>query len=373
MKSEAGVWIFAERNSPSDEELIILRKFFSDGQQIRKGEVLFELEGAKAVFEIESPMDGYVYSTLDDEQITTVIGNRIAYISKVLITGLPEFELPRVDVDKNSSHSQNEKFTQKALDLIEKNSIDIETFQDQDFVTEKDVLRILDSATDYDFQSLKFIKSKNNQRIALVGGGNGALLAEFCLELTTQKIVGVFDDRQNKLELLGVEYFGDTSIANILKVFKNGNFDSALISITSNIKFREKIIDLFLKEAIPSPIMIHEDVKVPPNCQIGDGTLILNSVRIAPFSIIGSHVFASAFVNIEHHCVIGNNVTFGPGVFLSGAVHIGNNVVFGSNIAVEPGIRIGSNSIISSGSIITKDVPANTVVKNVSPVAFRSF
>jgi len=47
----------------------------------------------------------------------------------------------------------------------------------------------------------------------------------------------------------------------------------------------------------------------------------------------------------------------------SSRVQIGDKVKFGTGIFIEPGIKIGTNSIISSGSIITFDVPENSVVK----------
>lgn len=45
----------------------------------------------------------------------------------------------------------------------------------------------------------------------------------------------------------------------------------------------------------------------------------------------------------------------------SGRVKIGNNVYFGRNCTVFKGVTIGDNCIIGFGSIVTKDIPANSV------------
>lgn len=45
----------------------------------------------------------------------------------------------------------------------------------------------------------------------------------------------------------------------------------------------------------------------------------------------------------------------------SGKVVIGNNVVFGINVTILKGVTIGDNCIIGLGSIITKDIPSNSV------------
>lgn len=44
-----------------------------------------------------------------------------------------------------------------------------------------------------------------------------------------------------------------------------------------------------------------------------------------------------------------------------GRICIGNNVHLGWNTIVMPGVTIGDNCVIGCGSIVTKDIPANTV------------
>lgn len=76
---------------------------------------------------------------------------------------------------------------------------------------------------------------------------------------------------------------------------------------------------------------------------------------------------------------IGNNVMFGPRVGLYTAGHpidavirneayeygkpitIGNDVWVGGNVVINPGVTIGSNVVIGSGSIVTKDIPDNSI------------
>lgn len=46
----------------------------------------------------------------------------------------------------------------------------------------------------------------------------------------------------------------------------------------------------------------------------------------------------------------------------SGKVIIGNNIVFGYNVTILKGVTIGDNCIIGAGTVITRDIPANSVV-----------
>ncbi|MBR3835617.1 MAG: acyltransferase [Clostridia bacterium] len=79
------------------------------------------------------------------------------------------------------------------------------------------------------------------------------------------------------------------------------------------------------------------------------------------------------------HCwliSIGDNVVFAPNVYLLahdastknhlgytkiGRISIGNNTFLGADVTVMPNVKIGDNCIIGTGSVVTKDVPDNTV------------
>lgn len=42
-------------------------------------------------------------------------------------------------------------------------------------------------------------------------------------------------------------------------------------------------------------------------------------------------------------------------------INVGNNVWFGGNITVLPGVTIGNNCTIGAGSVVTKDIPDNSL------------
>ena len=53
---------------------------------------------------------------------------------------------------------------------------------------------------------------------------------------------------------------------------------------------------------------------------------------------------------------------YGDFVPSAGKVVIGNNIYFGRDVTILKGVTIGDNCIIGLGSIITKDIPSNSVV-----------
>ncbi|MBQ8967436.1 DapH/DapD/GlmU-related protein [Ruminococcus sp.] len=46
-------------------------------------------------------------------------------------------------------------------------------------------------------------------------------------------------------------------------------------------------------------------------------------------------------------------------------IHIGANVWIGSNSTILSGVTIGDNAVVAAGAVVTKDVPANTIVGGV--------
>lgn len=56
---------------------------------------------------------------------------------------------------------------------------------------------------------------------------------------------------------------------------------------------------------------------------------------------------------------------FGDFLSSSGEVVIGNNIYFGRDVTILKGVHIGDNCIIGAGSIITKDIPSNSVAVGV--------
>ncbi len=53
--------------------------------------------------------------------------------------------------------------------------------------------------------------------------------------------------------------------------------------------------------------------------------------------------------------------TRNKGLEFAKPIKVGNNVWFGGNVCVMPGITIGDNCVIGAGSVVTKDIPTNSI------------
>jgi len=119
-------------------------------------------------------------------------------------------------------------------------------------------------------------------------------------------------------------------------------------------------------------------------CQIGDNTKIGTFVEIQKGAKIGknckisSHTFICEGVTIEDEVFVGHNVTFINDAFPRATAEDGqlqteqdwvcvptlvkNKAYIGSSATLLCGITVGENAIVGAGSVVTKDVPANTIV-----------
>jgi len=97
---------------------------------------------------------------------------------------------------------------------------------------------------------------------------------------------------------------------------------------------------------------------------------------------LGDHVFINYMCVIldNNEVRIGNHVMIGPSVQIYTAAHdlqaesrikgyetakpivIEDNVWIGGGAILLPGVRIGRNAVVGAGSVVSRDVPANTVV-----------
>ena len=80
----------------------------------------------------------------------------------------------------------------------------------------------------------------------------------------------------------------------------------------------------------------------------------------------GDNVSVASGVTFVTHDVIDkvlNKMDYNSTFYYNCApIKIGNNVFIGCNVTILPNIKIGNNVIIAAGSVVTKDVPNNSVI-----------
>jgi acetyltransferase-like isoleucine patch superfamily enzyme len=122
-------------------------------------------------------------------------------------------------------------------------------------------------------------------------------------------------------------------------------------------------------------VVLWNYVVIDDDTRIGDGTRIGSFCDIGRNVVIGRNCIIQAHVTISNECRVGNNVFIGPNTSLLNDRFphskcltpsiIKDNVVIGGCVTILPNVTVHENSVIAAGSVVTKDIPPNTVVKGV--------
>jgi len=134
--------------------------------------------------------------------------------------------------------------------------------------------------------------------------------------------------------------------------------------------------------------------QIAPSASLGKGVSIWQFASVLQSVTIGNNVSIGSCAEIGRGSKIGNDTRIGHGVFLPPDSQIGNNVFIGpsatftddkhpragnaeydaqppvvedhasigAGAVILPGVRIGYGAMIGAGAIVTRDVPAQSVV-----------
>jgi len=143
-----------------------------------------------------------------------------------------------------------------------------------------------------------------------------------------------------------------------------------------------------MKKIAPD-VKLGKDVKIYDfvnlyGCQIGDNTKVGTFVEIQKGAKIGSkckissHTFICEGVTIEDNVFVGHNVTFINDLYPKATTENGElqtdddweciptlvkkGASIGSSATLLSGITVGERAIVGAGSVVTKDVPPDTIV-----------
>ena len=117
---------------------------------------------------------------------------------------------------------------------------------------------------------------------------------------------------------------------------------------------------------------------------VGDDTVIINQPFYCDYGkhiSVGKRFFANFNFTVldEARVTIGDDCFIGPNVSIYTACHstdpvernsrrewampvtIGHNVWIGGSVTILPGVTIGDNVTIGAGSVVTRDIPSNSI------------
>jgi acetyltransferase-like isoleucine patch superfamily enzyme len=168
------------------------------------------------------------------------------------------------------------------------------------------------------------------------------------LKADKSAILGVPSARLKKNALLKL---GKNALIRSNTVLYAGSLIGDNLETGHNVIIREE-------NTIGDNFSVWNNTTVDYGCKIGNNVKIHCNCYIAQFSVLEDYVFLAPGVifanDIHPGCASSKKCMKGP-VIKKGAK-------IGVNATILPFVTIGENALIGSGSVVTKDVPANAVV-----------
>ena len=156
----------------------------------------------------------------------------------------------------------------------------------------------------------------------------------------------------------------------------------------------------FVRNKAPGMIKLGNHVSCYAGCSFSIGPN--GRCRVGDFTLLnGALIMAEERIEIGSHCLVSWNVGIADSDFHplepaqrlvdakalapfykdrpprpklhTAPVIIADNVWIGMNATILKGVTIGENSVVAAGSVVTKPVPANTVVAGNPAVAVKKF
>jgi|LSQX01.2.fsa_nt_gb sugar O-acyltransferase (sialic acid O-acetyltransferase NeuD family) len=164
------------------------------------------------------------------------------------------------------------------------------------------------------------------------------------------------DDNFNKKQFKGL------TVLDFQSMQEEYSSDECEFTIASGEPYLRKILSEKVEDAAYKLCtLIHPDIRIADDTVIENGCIICKGTVITDDVYIGKSTMVNLLCSIGHDVNIGNYCAIQPHCSISGNVHIGDSTHIGTYSAIRDEVTIGPNCIIGMGSIVTKNIKANSI------------
>lgn len=339
----------------NDNEIKIVKIFYEQGALISNGQVLFELESSKTIFDFISEKNGYFYSLFEESEMVK-INSVIGIISDDKLDQ-PEIVLNKYKIKDVILQDEGKVITSEASKLIEFNKIDIQKLKG-DIITKEDVLDFLNKENPIDINSLLAKINLCEESIMVYGAGFQGKMILDALSNTKYNVACFVESNPDKSEYYDIPVIPMKYLDRIRQI----GITHAHIAI-GNPKIKIDICKVLEEQNFEIISIFHDFSSISKSAKIGKGVYLGPFVSIGPDTIIGDFCQINNASSIAHDSKLGLGVMIADGCRIGGSVVIGDFANLGINVSVNRDLIIGKRVSIISGVSIYSHIGDDKVVK----------
>lgn len=200
--------------------------------------------------------------------------------------------------------------------------------------------------------------------ILLIGaGGHGKVVLDIVQCQAKHRVVGFLDaDPQlHGTTVGGIEVLGGL---NLLHKLRQQKVRGVIVSIGDN-RVRHQCAAEAVAATLELVSAVHPAATVAASATIGRNVVIAAAAIVCTDASVGDSTIINTAASVDHECHLGQAVHVAPGARLAGRVRVEDFAFVGLGAAVIQCLTIGLRSIVGAGSVVLKDVPADTTVVGV--------
>lgn len=195
-------------------------------------------------------------------------------------------------------------------------------------------------------------------RLAIIGAsGHGKVVAD-AAECAGWGYVTFFDDAWPSHQCNGpwsVKGGTEHLLRNL------GEYDGVVVAIGNN-RIREEMQQQLVAAGAKLVSVVHPNAVISDKAMIGAGTVVFANAVVNACASVGAGCIVNTGAIVEHDCVVGNFAHISPNAVLAGGVNLGVGAWVGACVSVRQLIEVGANAVVGMGAVVTRNVPADTVV-----------
>lgn len=202
------------------------------------------------------------------------------------------------------------------------------------------------------------------KRLYIVGaGGFGREVAvwarDCCLAGNDMELVGFLDDNPNALNGKPA----DLRVVGSIEQQQFGPNDRAFVAMCEP-RIKQKVVEK-LRGRVQFATLVHPTAIIGAYCTVGAGSILCPNAVLSANVTIGDHVHLNLKVTVGHDAKVGSFSTLNSHTDITGSAVLGEGVFCGSHAVILPNAQVGAFARIGAGSVVLRQVSAETTVMGV--------